>query len=227
MIGEIKFQQARDFRSGRRDPSTGETCNVRCVVIHTAEIGESLEGAEALMNVCAKGQNYPPGHPKAGEKRLASWHYAVDADSVTQSVKEEDTAFHAPGLSHCSVGIEHSGRARQTAEEWDDHFSRRMLELSAELVAGICARQGIPCVRIGVDEVRTGHAGICGHVEVSKAFGKSDHWDPGGAFPWDWYLERVLHYSRLIHVDPNDEQDPDDFPPEELPTRDDPPRGNA
>lgn len=180
----MNFSQARHFRPGRRDPRTGEPCDVRCVVIHTAEIGESLQGAEALMAVCATSE------------RVASWHYAVDADSVTQSVREEDTAFHAPGLSHCSVGIEHSGRAKQTPEEWADDFSTRMLELSAELTAGICKRHGIPVVRIGPDEVREGHAGICGHVDVSKAFGKSDHFDPGPSFPWERYLQRVMHYSR-------------------------------
>lgn len=180
----IPFKQARHFRPGRRDPKTGEPCPVRCVVIHTAEIGESLQGAEALMNVCATSE------------RVASWHYAVDQDSVTQSVKEEDTAFHAPGLSHCSIGIEHAGRARQTDDEWADVFSTGMLERSAELVAGICHRHGIPCMRIEADEVRNGHAGVCGHVDVSKAFGKSDHWDPGPNFPWRWYMERVMHYAR-------------------------------
>lgn len=176
-MNPIPFIQARHFRPGRKEP-------VRVVVIHTAEIGESLQGAEALMNVCAVNE------------RVASWHYAVDQDSVTQSVKEEDTAFHAPGLSHCSVGIEHAGRARQTDDEWADLFSTAMLERSAELVAGICFRHGIPCVRIGADEVRDGYAGVCGHVDVSKAFGKSDHWDPGPNFPWAHYMERVMHYSR-------------------------------
>ncbi len=184
----IPFLQARHYRRGRIEP-------VRCVVIHTAEIGESLQGAEALMKVCAVNE------------RMASWHYAVDADSVTQSVREEDTAFHAPGLSHCSVGIEHAGRAKQTADEWGDDFSQRMLELSAELTAGICKRHGIPCVRIGVEEVRNGHAGVCGHADVSKAFGKSDHWDPGPGFPWAHYMDRVMHYARqpATPLDPADE----------------------
>ena len=138
----IPFRQARHFRPGRRDPKTGEPCPVRCVVLHTAEIGESLQGAEALMNVCATSE------------RQASWH------------------------------------------EWADVFSTGMLERSAELVAGICHRHGIPCVRIEADEVRDGHAGVCGHVDVSKAFGKSDHWDPGPNFPWRWYMLRVMHYAR-------------------------------
>ena len=182
----IPFLQARHFRPGRREPETGQPCDVRAIVIHTAEIGESLEGAEALQKVCATSE------------RVASWHFAIDENSITQSVKEEDTAFHAPGLSHASIGIEHAGRARQTADEWADEFSSRMLERSAELVAQLCHRHHVTCVRIGVEEIRNGHAGICGHVDVSKAFGKSDHYDPGPAFPWDWYMTRVLHHSRRL-----------------------------
>lgn len=183
---KIPFLQARHYRIGR-------TAKVRNVVIHTAEIGESLQGAEALMNACAVSE------------RVASWHYAVDADSITQSVMEQDTAFHAPGLSHCSIGIEHAGRARQNTTEWADDFSSRMLDLSAELVAGICVRYEIPVVRLSIPELIQGRSGLCGHAEVSKAFGRSTHWDPGPWFPWDQYLARVIHHTRVRDTEPDHE----------------------
>jgi N-acetyl-anhydromuramyl-L-alanine amidase AmpD len=189
---EIKFLEARDLRRGRRDPKTGGVAPIRNVVIHTAEIGESLSGAEALMRACAAG--YP---------RPASWHYAVDADSITQSVREEDTAFHAPGLSHCSIGIEHAGRARQTAEEWQDEFSIRMLELSAWLVARICWTHRVPVIWCAPPELFAGAAGITGHVDVSRAFQRSNHWDPGPNFPREHYLGRVLHHYRARDTDPS------------------------
>lgn len=198
----IPFQQARDYRPNRFDPATGKPCGVRCIVIHTAEIGESLEGAEALMKQCAVGQFYPPGHAKAGQKRLASWHFAVDANSVTQSVSEDDTAFHAPGLSHCSIGIEHAGRAKQTSEEWFDDFSLRMLELSAWLVAKLCWTYRLPIQWLAPDQLIRGNAGITGHADVSKAFKKSDHWDPGPNFPREHFLDRVRFYHRTHDTDP-------------------------
>lgn len=210
---EIPFKQARDFNRGRRDPSTGKPVTPRNIVIHTAEIGESLEGAEALMATCAKGQLYPPGHAKEGQKRLASWHFAVDANSITQSVSEDDTAFHAPGLSHCSIGIEHAGRARQTAEEWCDDFSLRMLELSAWLVARLCWSYRIPVQWLEPPSLIRGDAGITGHSEVSRAFKRSDHWDPGPNFVRSHYLGRVLFYHRQRDTDPAPKLDTSIAPP--------------
>lgn len=173
----IPFLQARHFKLGPR--------KVDLVVIHSAEIGESLEGAEALMRSCATWD------------RVASWHYALDADSVTQSVHELDIAYHAPGANHNGVGIELAGRARQTAEEWQDAFSFRMLELCADLVASICARYTLPLVFVPRETLRLpGTRGITTHAEVSKAFGKSDHWDPGPHFPMAHLIERVKHYTR-------------------------------
>jgi hypothetical protein len=32
---------------------------------------------------------------------------------------------------------------------------------------------------------------LTGHVEVSRAFGKSDHWDPGDGFPVESFVDRV------------------------------------
>lgn len=55
----IPFLQAKHFRKG-----PGHVVDL--VVIRSAEIGESLDGAEALMRVCAD------------NSRVASWHYAAD-----------------------------------------------------------------------------------------------------------------------------------------------------
>jgi N-acetyl-anhydromuramyl-L-alanine amidase AmpD len=173
----IPFLQARHYKPGPRV--------VELVVIHTAEIGESLAGAEALMKVCAV------------NPRVASWHYAVDADSITQSVREEDIAYAAPGANRNGIQIELSGRARQTKEEWQDAFSLTMLELAADLVAGICFRWDLPMVFVPRESLRLpGARGITTHAEVSKAFEKSDHWDPGPNFPMAWLLERVQWKTR-------------------------------
>ena len=39
--------------------------------------------------------------------------------------------------------------------------------------------------------LRAGARGITGHADVSVAFRKSDHWDPGPAFPWAAFLRQV------------------------------------
>ena len=174
------FVQALHFKKASRK-------GVDLVVIHSAEIGESLEGAEALQRAAASDRRTAEGAPI-----VSSWHYAVDADSYTQSVREEDIAFHAPGVNPRSIGIELSGRARQSAAEWNDDFSRRMLELAASLVARICERWQIPARYVPAKELVDAVRGITLHRDVSAAFKRSDHWDPGPHFPVDAFIARVL-----------------------------------
>lgn len=179
----IPFLQAKHYRKGPRS-------KVDWVVIHSAEIGESLAGAEALMGVCAV------------NPRVASWHYATDADSITQSVREEDVAFHAPGASQFGIGIELSGRARQTADEWADDFSTRMLDRAAQLVARICRRWSIPIVFVDSAGLLAGTRGITTHAAVSKAWKKSTHWDPGPHFPMERFVELVQSYFERLDTEP-------------------------
>jgi len=173
------FIPARHFTTANRKA-------VDLIVIHSAEIGESLDGAEALMRACAVSE------------RVASWHFAVDADSVTQSVKEEDIAFHAPGANANGIGIELCGRARQTAAEWDDDFSRSVIARAANLTAAICRRWGIPAAFVAADGLLRGNRGITTHREVSVAFKKSTHEDPGPNFPLQRFLDLVRQYLAQV-----------------------------
>jgi N-acetyl-anhydromuramyl-L-alanine amidase AmpD len=168
----IAFQQARHFRQGPRG-------RVDLVVIHSAEVGETPASAEALMRACATND------------RKASWHYAVDSDSITQSVREEDIAFHAPGANNNGIGIELSGRAKQSAADWSDDYSRAMLARAAELTAAICRRWGVPVEYVDAAGLLEGRRGITTHANVSEAFKKSDHTDPGVNFPMPSFLAQV------------------------------------
>lgn len=101
-------------------------------VLHVAECAEVKTAAEGL-------QNY------AATTAPVSWHYAADVDSVTQSVLERDTAWHAPPLNDYSIGVESAGFAKQLESEWNDDYSRRMVdEQLVPLFASICRRNGIP-----------------------------------------------------------------------------------
>lgn len=151
------------------------------VVIHDMEYPERLDAAEAVANWFG-GPNAP----------RASAHLCIDADSVVLCVPLESVAWHAPGANHNGVGLEHAGYARQSREEWLDEYGRAMLELSAMATAALLDRYDIPLQRVTVDELKAGGArGITSHGDVSLAFRKSTHTDPGKHFPWDVYLELV------------------------------------
>lgn len=153
---------------------------IRHIVIHSAEIKETLTAAEALAKWCAG--------PNAAK---SSWHFAVDADSITQSVKEEFIAWHAPGANKTGIGIELAGYARQTEEEWRDEFSWQTLQRAARLVSYLCRRWNIPQQFVDAAGLRYGVGGITTHAEVSKAFKKSTHTDPGKGFPMEDFLRLV------------------------------------
>lgn len=149
------------------------------VVVHTMEVAERPDAAEA----CARWFQ----HPSA----LVSAHYCVDADSVVQCVREQDIAWHARGGNARSIGVELAGHARQGAADWSDPYSAALLARAARLTAWICSRYAIPVRWLRAEALRTGASGITGHGDVSEAFGKSDHWDPGPGFPVARFLALV------------------------------------
>jgi N-acetyl-anhydromuramyl-L-alanine amidase AmpD len=178
----MKFIQARHYYSGGNQP--------RLIVIHDMEYPERPTGAEWCAEYFA-GPNAP----------AASAHFCVDNDSVVQCVHESDGAWHTPGrlpdklgveINRSSIGIEHAGYAKQTAEEWADEYSQAMLKQSAALVADICLRHDIPPVLLTAQDLKLeGIRGICGHDDCTKATGVGSHWDPGPHFPWAWFMVLV------------------------------------
>lgn len=176
----VPFRQAKNYTRATRRRG-----DVLWVVIHVAECAEVHNAAENLAAWAAG-----PQAPRA------SWHFAVDRDSITQSVLERDVAWHAPGANKYGIGVECAGRSGQTDLQWGDPYSQVMLLKCARLVAGICDRWGLPVHRVGPSHLITRTPGITGHVDVSRAFKRSTHTDPGKNFPWDEFLEEVRSITR-------------------------------
>lgn len=161
----------------------------RLIVIHAMEYPEKPDSAEW----CAR---YFAG--LEGEAPKASAHACVDSTSIVQCVPWEQIAWHAPGANTWGIGIEHAGMSRQSIAEWQDRYSAAMLDLSAWLVAELCAKFAIPVDFLDADELAAAGeraAGITTHSQVSKAFKKSDHTDPGPSFPIGDYLRLVGKYA--------------------------------
>jgi N-acetyl-anhydromuramyl-L-alanine amidase AmpD len=151
------------------------------VVVHTMEAAERLDTAEAVARWFARADVE------------VSAHYCVDGDSIVQCVREQDIAWHARGGNERSIGIELAGYAGQGPREWDDDYSWAVLERAATLAAAVCRRHAIPIRRLRAADLVAERRGLTGHVDVSEAFGRSTHWDPGPAFPW----RRFLRLTRL------------------------------
>lgn len=169
----IPFVRARNFRAGRTAP-------VRLVVLHTIEIVEIAAAAERCAQYFA-----------TVTKPQVSAHYCVDSDSIVQCVREEDTAFTAPGANHDGIQIEMAGFARQSPAEWADPYSAAMLDRVVGLVAELCFRYALPVQFVDVPGLLSGERGITTHAAVSRAWRRSTHTDPGPHFPMQAFLEAV------------------------------------
>lgn len=161
------------------------------IVLHTTESPEVPQGAERVA------KNW-----FALKSSKVSAHYIVSSTEVVQCVKESDTAWHAGKANGWSIGVEMCGKAGQSSSDWLDPFSRAMLERTAQLVAEICVRNGIPVAKLGAGDLRViaeGNdiKGICGHVDVSKGLGGT-HFDPGVSFPWLEFLFMVQAYVTAL-----------------------------
>jgi N-acetyl-anhydromuramyl-L-alanine amidase AmpD len=165
------------------------------IVLHTMESPEKPGTARGVANWFAG---------RLGAAPKASAHFCVGPEETIQCVALDVVGWHAPGANARAVGIEQTGRAGQTAAQWDDSASRAMLTRSARLCAELVRALDIPPKRIDAAAVRAGEPGICGHHDVTVAFPErgSGHYDPGKAFPWDRYMAAVADELAKRKTDP-------------------------
>jgi len=183
----LPYLECRNFtRTTRTD--------VALLVLHSMEAVEKGSTAEAVASWGAGSQA-----PRA------SWHYAVDNDSIVSCVPETAVAWCAPGANATGVHYELAGYARQSRAEWLDAYSEQLIWNAARLATLVTMpRWGIPLryvdaagVKAGYDLFKAGQRipdelrGWTTHRQVSKGVRKSDHMDPGRHFPGDVFEDFV------------------------------------
>lgn len=156
----------------------GAQSEISRIVIHATVSPCVVKGAR---NVAAYFQSREAG---------GSAHYIVDPAEVIQCVKDDVVAYHAPPNTG-TLGVELCDPQAGLASRWEDAAHVEMLARAAGLVRQLAAIHKVPLVRLTALDLQQGKRGICGHVEVSRAFGKSDHGDPdmGGKFPWISFMQ--------------------------------------
>lgn len=172
-LDTIPLVQAKNYTKGRTSP-------IELIVIHDMEAGETDTTAEAIANMF---------HTTT---RQASIHYCLDDNSIVRCVNDKDTAWHAPGANSNGIGLEHAGYASQRLDQWLDPYSTAMLHLSAQLTRELCNKYGLPKQFVNAEGLKAKAKGITTHWEVSKAFHKTDHTDPGPNFPMQQYIDWVV-----------------------------------
>lgn len=149
-----------------------------------------------------------------GSSAGGSAHYVVDPGEVVQSAYDSVVAWHAPPNGN-SLGVELCCTlGNQGKGHWERDNHQRMLRKAARLVAGLCLAYDVPIRKIGPSRLRGGAQGITGHIDVSRAFGQSSHWDPGPHFPWRLFIRMVRREAERIRRggDPTPKPDPQPTP---------------
>lgn len=182
---DLQFVRPKSYGVGRDGKA------VRYAVIHYTA---GSEGPNAAEDGAAYDARRTDG---------VSTHYFHDSNSTVQCVLTQDranAAFHKGNR----LGIQHEICGTiQTRAQWLDGVSDATLWNAAKQVARDCMKYGLPVRRLTASEVRAawysfpnGPKGICGHVDVTNAYPEDGgtHTDPGPEFPWDVFLDRVLHF---------------------------------
>jgi hypothetical protein len=133
--------------------------------------------------------------------RPSSAHYVRDPGETVQVVFDGVVAYHAPP-NEGSIGYEFCDWVAQNnrllpMSRWDDDAHVRMLRGGARDVARLCLAYDLPIRKIGYLGLRLGRKGICGHSDVAKAWGQTDHFDPGH-FPWKRFIRMVRREADIL-----------------------------
>ncbi|KQB84944.1 MULTISPECIES: peptidoglycan recognition protein family protein [Corynebacterium] len=155
----------------------------RVLVVHTFEDNGTLS---------AEGMARYQSTPAAG----GSYHIVIDNDGVTY--RENDDPFMPwsamPTGNRIGYHFSLSGKAAWSREQW---LARpKQLNSLAKILAAYSTAYGIPLILRTADQVRAGKWGVCGHNEISLAFGESDHTDPGREFPYDYVLALAARHQK-------------------------------
>lgn len=172
---------AHPTRTGAR-----RTLTPRLLVVHTSEGGEGPTSAEGLAGFIAS---------PATSGNVASYHYIADHERIIPIVPDDYVAYANAGANHDSLSICHPGKAGQTTTEWADPASAAQIEQVARWLADKSDEYSIPLDWLDPSAVFAGTRGVCGHNEVSKAFKRSTHTDPGTSYPWALVLGRARQLS--------------------------------
>lgn len=166
---------AKNYTKGRR----GRT--VQIIVIHSAE-NQELPGQAAHLAQWFAGSTAPK----------ASAHVMVDNAHIVTSVDDADTAWAVDDfpLNLVSKSYELSGRADQTAAQWNDVYSRGTILQAQTAIKADLKKYGIPAVHLTDAQIVAAHKGdktvkgICTHADISRALKiAGGHTDPGVNFP--------------------------------------------
>ena len=134
----------------------------------------------------------------------ASAHRVVDDYECYKTLPDNVIPWAAPPFNSRGLHIEQCGYAKWSRNEWFKHGET--ISHAARLAAQWAIAYDIPVTWLTVAGCKAHRAGITSHRNVSLAFGKSTHSDPGDPtgnkhYPYDFFMAKTLSwFARLKDV---------------------------
>jgi hypothetical protein len=186
-----------------RYSTTGVAIRKLGVVVHDAETSDGA--STSLISALSK----PGDRLIAGSdppRRYGSGYHAIAIfNGYVVMAGDECGPFHAPPVNKTWLSVCLPGYARQTRAEWLDTESRALINGAARYIVDMHHRHGFPLERRSPAELRAGLGGITDHDSVAKAWGQTDHWDPGPQFPWDVLFDDITQLTTPTTSTPEDD----------------------
>lgn len=153
----------------------------------------------STVSPCKPGQARAVAQFFAREDNKTSAHYCVDPDEVVQCVHDHEVAYHC-GYNQDSIGVEMCEYpSLLNLARWLAPSQVKMRRRTQRLVAQLCLAYDIPAHFLTVDRLLAGENGITTHNNMSKAYKRSTHWDPG-VWPRRMFMRAVRRRIELAKV---------------------------
>jgi hypothetical protein len=180
MADKIEAVCRRQYYPASKSSGSRRLSSITLVVMHSAEAMSAAGVARYFQSSAAGG----------------SAHITVDDKECQRSLPNSAIPWGAPGANRQGFHIEQCGYARWSREEWLEHDET--LRRAAYKAALHCVKFDIPTLLLKAPDLKRGKSGITTHVEVSRAFGGSDHWDPGKGWPAAKFMAYVRTYAKSL-----------------------------
>lgn len=187
MMAKLSDGCNRDFYKAAHISGRRRIKDIRWLVIHSTETAPG-----SARSVARYFQS-----PSSG----GSAHLTVDDKSCYRSLANEDIPWAAPPANTEGFHVEFVGYAKWSKATWLLHINtlRRGAYKFAQHLK-LFERQGnvIPAVFVDAAGLRAGKKGITTHAQISKAWKRSTHTDPGADFPMGVFLWLVRRYLKEV-----------------------------
>lgn len=161
---------------------------IKYIVIHATQSPNDIKPTDNDARSIAR---YFTTHNSGGSAHLVidDWHcYKTLIDSIIP--------WGAPPLNSNGFHIEQCGYSEWSRKRWMIHLNT--IRRTAYKSALRCKWYKIPAVFLSVEDLKSGKHGITSHANISAAFHKTNHTDPGINYPYSTYMWLVNYYLKKI-----------------------------